>query len=76
ARLYILAGPRVRGRSSWLPEQHSQWADATALRHLVPDIAERDVYVCGPTEWMDAVVGAARQCGVPDEAIHAERFAY
>jgi predicted ferric reductase len=76
ARLYVLTGPRVRERSSWLPKQYSEWADATALRHLVPDIAERDVYVCGPTEWMHAVIAAARQCGVPGEAIHAEQFAY
>ncbi|MGN6753193.1 MAG: ferredoxin reductase family protein [Intrasporangium sp.] len=75
-RFYMLAGPRIQERESWLPEQYSRWADGTALRHLVPDIAERDVYVCGPTAWMDAVVAAARQCGVPDEALHTEQFAY
>lgn len=76
ARHYVLAGPRIKDRTSWLPEQYSLWADATALRHLVPDIAERDVYVCGPTPWMDAVVAAARDCGVPDAAVHTEQFAY
>ena len=29
--------------------------DLTALRHWVPDIAERDVYVCGPEAWAEDV---------------------
>ena len=51
-------------------------SDAAALPHLVPDIAERDVFVCGPPAWIDHVVDAAREAGVPREAIHHERFSY
>ncbi len=29
--------------------------DLTALRHWIPDVAERDVYVCGPAAWTDLV---------------------
>ena len=29
--------------------------DLTMLRHWIPDIAEHDVYVCGPPEWTAAV---------------------
>jgi predicted ferric reductase len=46
------------------------------LRRLVPDIARRDVYLCGPLPMMDAVrrhLGALR---VPRSQIHLERFAY
>ena len=40
-----------------------------------PDVAERDVFVCGASGWMDAVVGAARSAGVPAANIHIETFA-
>jgi ferredoxin-NADP reductase/DMSO/TMAO reductase YedYZ heme-binding membrane subunit len=48
---------------------------ATALRELVPDIAARDVYVCGPEPFQDALVAAARRAGVPAAHLHHESFA-
>jgi ferredoxin-NADP reductase len=72
-RVLYLPGPRGRN-GSWLP---AGWGhDARALRHLVPDIAGHDVFVCGPDPWMAAVVRASRQAGVPDERIHLERFTW
>jgi predicted ferric reductase len=72
-RLAYLVGPRGRDHS-WLPDG---WGDdAAGLRHLVPDIAAHDVYVCGPEHWMDAVHLAARRAGVPDERVHLERFTW
>jgi predicted ferric reductase len=50
--------------------------DARALRHLVPDLAERDIYVCGPEAFSKAVVSAARRLGVPVDRIHQEAFAF
>jgi predicted ferric reductase len=46
------------------------------LRRLVPDIAHRDVYVCGPSSLMSAVEQGARAAGVPAGHIHAEKFGY
>jgi predicted ferric reductase len=46
------------------------------LRHLVPDIAHRDVYVCGPDPMMTAVAGSLRTLRVPGSQVHMERFAY
>ncbi|MBO9555015.1 ferric reductase-like transmembrane domain-containing protein [Cellulomonas sp.] len=46
----------------------------STLRHLVPDVAERDVFVCGPDGMIAAVVGAARSLGVPAGAIHREEL--
>jgi len=63
-RLHEVIGPRDEVRF-----------DARALRHLVPDLAERDVYVCGPGGFSDAVVIAARRLGVPSHRIHHEAFA-
>jgi predicted ferric reductase len=45
------------------------------LTALVPDIRERDVYVCGPPAMTDAVLRALKQAGVPKRQVHAERFA-
>jgi len=48
--------------------------DAAHLRAFVPDIAERDVFVCGPPAMTDAVVRSARALGVPRTAIHREEI--
>jgi ferredoxin-NADP reductase len=50
--------------------------DAGHLRRLVPDIAARDLYVCGPGEFMKQLIGQARSLGVPDGRIHHEDFAF
>jgi ferredoxin-NADP reductase len=44
------------------------------LRGLVPDIAERDVYLCGPPAMIDAIHGSLRRAGVPRRRIVTERF--
>ena len=45
------------------------------LEELVPDVAERDVYVSGPPGLVDLIVKNVRKAGVPRRQIHAERFA-
>jgi predicted ferric reductase len=50
--------------------------DTSAIRTLVPDVAQRDVYVCGPTPMMDALIKSLREIGVPSAQIHSERFAF
>ena len=76
ARLVVLEGHRSLDRPSWLPSAWAHLPDEAALRHLVPDVAERDVFLCGGTAWMDAAENAARAAGVPVVNIHAERFTY
>lgn len=76
ARYLVVEGPRVRERPSWLPAQAGHLTDVEALRELVPDVADHDVYVCGADGWMTAVRDAALAAGVPPEAVHLERFTY
>ncbi|GGL40582.1 oxidoreductase [Phycicoccus endophyticus] len=76
ARYVQVEGRRVAGRESWLPTQAAHLSDVQALRELVPDVAEHDVYVCGSDGWMHAVRTAALDAGVPAPAIHLERFTY
>jgi predicted ferric reductase len=49
--------------------------DDRTLARLVPDLRERDLYVCGPEGFVADVVDLATHMGVPDEAIHHEAFA-
>ena len=44
------------------------------LRHIA-DIAQRDVYLCGPYPMMIRTEGSLRGAGVPPRQIHSERFA-
>jgi predicted ferric reductase len=46
------------------------------LRTAVPDIRERDVFICGPPDMISAVSRAASTLGVPAAQIHRERFAF
>jgi predicted ferric reductase len=64
-RLHELVGPRER-----VP------LDSAALAELAPDIAERDVYLCGPEPFQDAVVAAATEAGVPASHLHHESFSF
>jgi len=41
---------------------------------LVPRLADRDVYLCGPPGLAAAVRRALQQAGLPDEQLHEERF--
>ncbi len=48
---------------------------ADALARLVPDLVDREVFVCGPPAMMAAVRASLRAAGVPSRQIHCERFA-
>jgi predicted ferric reductase len=62
-RVHELIGPRER-----------VGLDAAALARLVPDVAQRDVYVCGPGGFAEGVIASARAAGVPGDQIHVESF--
>lgn len=42
---------------------------------LVPDLVDRDVYLCGPPGLSKAVRGALLDAGLPEQHLHEERFA-
>lgn len=65
---------RRRSPDSWLGQGVGPADDVTALRFWVPDIADRDVYLCGPEEWTDAVRRTAEAAGTPTDQIHVENF--
>jgi predicted ferric reductase len=72
-RVLHLPGHR-RDTESWLGDGIGRVDDRTALLNWVPDIADRDVYVCGPVDWSGAVCRTARAAGVPESQLHIENF--
>ena len=46
------------------------------LRALVPDLQDRDVFICGPPDMLQGVGDSLRHLGVPTRQIHRERFAF
>ncbi|MFC8435944.1 ferric reductase-like transmembrane domain-containing protein [Streptomyces sp. NPDC057253] len=63
AELHLVTGPPVPDKLA-----------AAELARLVPDIAERDVFLCGPPPMMNAVLGSLRELNVPKAQTHFERF--
>ena len=47
-----------------------------AIMRLVPDVRDRDVFLCGPPAMVDAVRRRLHRIGVPAEQIHFERFEF
>jgi predicted ferric reductase len=63
--LHYLLGPRD---SSPTP------LSAERLSDLIPDVADRDVFLCGPPGMIDSARRALREAGVPGRRMHHERF--
>ncbi|WP_369263421.1 ferric reductase-like transmembrane domain-containing protein [Streptomyces sp. R35] len=63
AELHLVTGPATPDKLA--PRE---------LARLVPDVAERDVFVCGPPAMTSAVLRTLRDLGVPRPQIHFERF--
>jgi predicted ferric reductase len=70
AQLHYLVGRRGT------PELPDDPLTPAGLRALVPDIADRDVFVCGPIPMLDAVRRSLDRLHVPRSQVHIERFEY
>jgi ferredoxin-NADP reductase len=75
-RLILLPGRR-RADGSWLPAGfHSPDDDVEQLRRAVPDVADRDVFICGPGPWIASMRAACRAAGAARQHIHTEAYAW
>lgn len=72
--LILLPGTR-RVDGSWL-SAGVEGTDVEALERLVPDIADRDVFACGPVPWLKSVRRSARRAGVKTRDFHHEDYAW
>lgn len=64
-RMWEALGPRTRVSIT-----------GDTLRRAMPDLADRDVFVCGPDDFTASVVAACRAAGVPAGHLHHESFAF
>jgi ferredoxin-NADP reductase len=74
-RVLHLPGRR-RADDSWFGSGLDGVDELSALRHWIPDIAERDVFVCGPEPWVAAVRRTTAAAGLPAERFHVETFGW
>jgi ferredoxin-NADP reductase len=65
-----------RAPGSWLGNGVGAASDLAALTSWVPDLAERDVYVCGPEPWADDVRATTAAAGLPADHFHVESFGW
>ncbi|TKV60772.1 oxidoreductase [Nakamurella flava] len=65
-----------RSPDSWLGAGVPPIDDAAALRTLVPDIADRDVFACGPDAWATSLRRSAVAAGLPAGRFHTETFGW
>lgn len=70
----------VRQRRGELHElvgsRHKVDLDARRFRRLVPDLAAREAFVCGPPGFVTSAVAALTEAGLTRRAVHAEEFAW
>ncbi|MDQ7814982.1 MAG: ferric reductase-like transmembrane domain-containing protein [Patescibacteria group bacterium] len=48
--------------------------DDEKISRLVPDFADRDLYLCGPAPMLKTVLSLAKQLRIPKDQIHFEKF--
>lgn len=72
ARCYTMVGHRSRSGSTWMTQSDAE--RGVTLRSAFPDLADSDLFICGPTAWLDSIEADARATGIPSHQIHAERF--
>ena len=65
---YVVGDRHTKGNEHLMSAQH--------LLRLVPDIARREIYLCGPPALMKAVQTSVEVAGVPSRHIHSDAFAY
>ncbi len=77
AQVYTSVGHRGSGDSGWLSDVDAR--RGVTLTSVFPGLAsgergDTDLYICGPSVWLDLVERDALRAGVPADRIHAERF--
>jgi ferredoxin-NADP reductase len=57
-------------------EMPAEPLSAEAIGQAVPDIGDRDVFICGPNGFLSHVRSSLRRLGLRGDQVHAERFAF
>jgi predicted ferric reductase len=74
-RVLYLPGPRRRDTSILGPAA-AGLPELSALRRWIPELADSDLFLCGPAPWTDGFHRLALGAGVPHDRIHTESFGW
>lgn len=72
ATVYTMIGRRARTGRGWMTQPDND--RGVHLTSIFPDLANSDLYLCGPTAWLELVEDEARAAGLPQQQLHTERF--
>ncbi len=72
ATCFVMVGHRARRGPSWLSETDAR--RGVTLLAAFPELLNSDLYLCGPTPWLDSIEADALATGIRPHQIHAERF--
>lgn len=67
---YLISDRTLRGRAG------GEWLEPNNLRTLVPDVAEREIFVCGPVGMTKKVKRSLDLLGIQPTQIHTEVFRF
>ncbi|MCU1424608.1 MAG: oxidoreductase [Microbacteriaceae bacterium] len=72
ATLYTMIGPRSPRSPAWMSAGEAD--RGVTLTSAFPHLLDSDLYICGPTPWLDLVEADARAAGLSAHQLHTERF--
>ena len=72
AAYFEMLGHRAGGTRSWMSQDDAR--RGVTLLTVFPDLLDSDLYLCGPSPWLDSIENEAVAAGLRPEQIHAERF--
>ncbi len=50
--------------------------DEEKIKRLVPDVASREIYLCGPPPMMESIIALLHTLGIKKSRIHYEKFSF
>ena len=72
ATVYTMVGRRSPVGPGWMTERDAR--RGVTIASIFPHLANSDLYLCGPSAWLDLVEADAIGTGMPTHQIHSERF--
>jgi predicted ferric reductase len=72
AKCFVMVGHRAHTAPSWMSETDAR--RGVTLLSVFPELLQSDLYLCGPTAWLDSIEADARAAGIRPHQLHAERF--
>jgi predicted ferric reductase len=72
ATLYTMVGHRSQRHPEWMTEADAR--RGVTINSIFPNLVNSDLYICGPSSWLESVEADALAAGIPRHQLHTERF--